>query len=86
MAEEMDNGSPPSPSWGGHPWGIRRAELRLWPLCSRFLSRVSAGEGGLCSHDYFSIQFSFHHFKVHAFLIVMNTMVKLIVLWLVYYI
>lgn len=39
-----------------------------------------------CVSCYFGIHFSFYHFKVHAFLIVMNTMLKLIVLWLVYYI
>lgn len=37
-----------------------------------------------CISYYFGIHFSFYHFKAHAFLIVMNTMLKLIVVWLVY--
>lgn len=41
---------------------------------------------GLGIQASFSIQFTFYHFQVHVFLIVMNTVVKLIVLWLVYYI
>lgn len=63
---------------------VRMLELLSLPQQACFSQQ--SRELGLRMQGSFSIQFSTSHFKVHVFLIVMNTMLKLIVLWLVYYI